>query len=641
MPRPRPKRARPGVTRPEAQSTAPAAEPKPVEHPQSSASPALANESVPAQTTQPPDVLSDLYDVSDREKELRKQRVAKRKSQAGDLDLNSEQTKALGHARKRRDDAMDRLDNITSTSAAQPEESPDIELSRRDSVTMADVQRPPRLTDVSGLDLDDDVFGNLDDSLDDTEHAIDETRDGHTRSTDTSSFNIAAFKRRPRQSSVAGRDDAPIRPSSRGQMTPSISTTLNFGRFKRRAREPSILGTARKDRSYRSASRGSQASRNREVLGDRSDNDEDSGPDGESTPVNTRRRSRRSRDAETAALDSPTQPSKKRKSLEAHEDGREKRAAVEVENSDSEHAEGAAEDEALQSVEDENQPPASSPLSSPPVERWLEQDHLTTPDQDDPDMAPPMSDGASEGESPVSWPPINTLAQRRYVARPPPPPKSHRTPELDNDLDSNISSPPSLTHSPNYRPSRNAKPAAKKKAPAPPPKRTTDDLASLLPQRRSRRVVKKKGSNDPFDIDGSSDEAEDTELPVMSKSRSKKKQPKQALASKSTASNRKGKEKAVAPSSGKKSNVRTYGSRVSDKENEGGEIIVGSGDENEDDDGDEAMAEGDDAEESQLHLDEFGEELHNAAKKFKEVDKYELTFETVEPRSSSLGPDAR
>ncbi|KAK4231575.1 hypothetical protein QBC38DRAFT_225831 [Podospora fimiseda] len=630
MPRPRPKKARPGATRSEPQS-------KPAEDPQSSASPLPVNKSIPEQSTLPPDAPSDIYDVSDREKELRKQRIAKRKSQTeADLHLNSEQSKALDYARKRRDDAMDRLDNLTSTSAAQAEESPDIELSRNDSATMADVQRPPRLTDVSGLDLDDDVFGNLDDSLDDTEHAIEDTRDGHTRSTDTSTFNIASFKRRPRQSSVAGRDDAPIRPSSRGQMTPSISSTLNFGRFKRRAREPSILGTARKDRPYRSASRGSQASRNREVLKDRDDDDEDSGPDGESTPIDTRRRSRRSRDAETPALDSPTQPSRKRKSLEAHEDGREKRTAVEVESPEA--AEGAAQDEVMPSIEDENQPPVSSPLSSPPIKGWLEQDRLSTPDRDDPDMAPPVSDSASEGESPIAWPPIHTLAQRRYVARPPPP-RAHKTPELDDDIDSNISSPPSLTHSPNYKQSRNAKPAPKKKAPVAPPKPTTDDLASLLPQRRSKRVAQKKVSADPFDIDGSSEEEGETELPVLPKPRSNKKPQKQALGSKSASANRKGKGKADAPRSGKKSTVKTYGSRVSDKENEGEEEVVdGSGEENEDHDGDEAMA---DVDTSQLHLEEFGEELHNAAKKFKEVDKYELTYETVEARSSSLGPDAR
>ncbi|KAK4169525.1 hypothetical protein QBC43DRAFT_307910 [Cladorrhinum sp. PSN259] len=636
MPRPRPKRSRPGASR----SEAPAAT-KPIEHHHSSPSPPLVTKPNLTQSTLPPDALSDPYDVSDREKELRKQRVATRRSQADvDVNLNSQQNKALEHARKRRDDAMDRLENITSTSAIQPNESPDIEHSRRDSVTMTDAHRPPRLTEVSGLDLDDDVFGNLDDSLDDAEHAIDDTRDGHTRSTDTSSFNIAAFKRRPRQSSVAGRDDAPIRPSSRGQMTPSISTTLNFRGFKRRAREPSILGTARKDRSYRSASRGSQASRNAEILGDR--DDEDSGPDGESTPVDTRRRSRRSRDAATTTLESPTQPSRKRKSLEAHEVGREKRAAVEVER-DLEEAEDASPEEVIESIEEDNQPPVSSPLSSPPIKRWLDQDRPSTPGQDDPDMAPPMSDSASQGESPIAWPPIDTLAQRRYVARPPPPQRVHKTPELGNDLDSNISSPPSLTHSPNYRPSHKAKPAAKKKAPAPVPKPTTDVLASLLPQRRSKRFAKKRTADDPFDIDESEDDVDNSELPVASKSRSasaaKKKQQKQAL-SKSASSNRKGKEKAVVPSSGKNPKVRTYGSRVSDKENDGEEIVVGSGDENVDDE-DEPMADGDDADESQLHLEQFGEELHNAAKKFKEVDKYELTFETVEPRSSSLGPDAR
>ncbi|KAL2200880.1 hypothetical protein P885DRAFT_65194 [Corynascus similis CBS 632.67] len=251
---PRPKRSRVGATRPtKALSPAPDGQ-------LAVKAPIAAPAEVPG---------SDIYDVSDREKERIRQRVAetskddsqpRRTPASHHLELNSEQAGALEDSKRRRDNAMDRLDDLTSTSRPDHADSPDIEHSRRES--MLEPQR--RLTDASGLDLDDDIFANLDDSLDDTANSIEETRTGY-RSADTSSINVAMFKRRPRQSSVAGRDDAPIRPSSRGQNTPSISSTLNFGNFRRRAREPSILGTGRKARTARSQSVTSQASRNASV----------------------------------------------------------------------------------------------------------------------------------------------------------------------------------------------------------------------------------------------------------------------------------------------------------------------------------------------------------------------------------------
>ncbi|AEO69008.1 uncharacterized protein THITE_43207 [Thermothielavioides terrestris NRRL 8126] len=261
---PRPKRSRVAAARP---TKAPS--PSARESRQSSAAPPAVAKPATAQARYPS---SDIYDVSDREKERIKQRVAeaaksesRRTSASQRLALNSEQAKALAAARSRRDDAMNRLDDLTSTSRPDDTESRAIEHSPGESA--ANLQ--PRLSNASGLDLDDDPF-NLDDSLADTEHGSEETQTGY-RSTDTSSFNISLFRRRPRASSVAGRDDVPIRPSSRGQNTPSISSTLTFGNFKRRARERSILGTGRKPRRERSQSQTSQASRNASVLGDGDD----------------------------------------------------------------------------------------------------------------------------------------------------------------------------------------------------------------------------------------------------------------------------------------------------------------------------------------------------------------------------------
>ncbi len=613
---PRPKRTRVAATRPTK-----AASPAEV---QSSATPPIVAKPAAAQAEFPG---SDIYDVSDREKERVRERAAEaaktdrrtsRRTRASQhLDLDSEQTRVLEDSSRRANDALNRLDDLSSTSRPAQTESPDIEHSRRDSVGIQ-----PRLTDVSGLDLDDELFANLDDSLDNTESAIGETQSGY-RSTDTSSFNVAMFKRRPRQSSVAGREEA-IRPSSRGQNTPSISTTLNFSNFRRRAREPSILGTARKPRTQRSVSRASQASRNASVLGD----GDDSGPDGESTPLDRTRRQTRASLADGSRNGSPELPTRKRKSLESHQDGREKRTAVEAEMDEGENEA----EEIHQSIEIEVER-----TPSPARGRALERDRFSTPvqDPDDPDMAPPMS-SSSEGDSPAAWPALDSLAHRTYARRPPP--RAAKTPEL-HDCSSDLSSPPSLTHSPNYAAA--AKAVAKKKAAPPQKKVTTADLTSLLPRRRHKASTRTSDTNDPFDLDASDDDAaaanNEDELSYVD-SRAARRRKAQPL-SKST-SNRKGKAPDTSNGAGKKRALRTYGAQE-DKENDEveveDEIVVGSGgEEGGEDESEELPVE----ETSQIMRERLGEELQKAVKKFKEVDQWELSFEEV-TQSSSPGPDAR
>ena len=126
---------------------------------------------------------SDIYDVSESEKERQRKRVAARRSL---LEMNPEKVNALEDSRRRRDNAMDKLANLTSTSKAtegsEDQDSPDIELSRRED---APSTKAARTTDLSGLDLDDSTFGNLEDSLDDSHNAIEDTRSG-IRSTDPS-----------------------------------------------------------------------------------------------------------------------------------------------------------------------------------------------------------------------------------------------------------------------------------------------------------------------------------------------------------------------------------------------------------------------------------------------------------------------
>ncbi|KAH6624227.1 hypothetical protein B0J18DRAFT_427620 [Chaetomium sp. MPI-SDFR-AT-0129] len=546
-----------------------------------------------------------------------------KKTRASQLtDIHAEQAAALEDSRRRRDAAMNRLDDLTSTSTPGPANSPGLGHNARDETTA----RQPRLTDVSGLELDDDLFGNLDDSLDDTDHGIEETRTGY-RSTDTSSFSVGMFRRRPRQSSVAGRDDAPIRPSSRGQNTPSISSTLNFGNFRRRAREPSILGTGRKRRTARSQSRASQTSRASRAASVANDGDE-SGPDGESTPLDrTRRQTRASLAANGSRENSPIPASRKRKSLESHEDGREKRPATGADS-------GVSEPEEIhQSIEIEVE---RSP-SPPPRGRALERERPSTPAQeDDPDMAPPLS-SSSEGDSPRVWPSMDTLAHRTYTRKPPT--RSMKTPEL-RESSSELSSPPSLTHSPNYAAPSKA-PPTKKKAVPPQKKVTTADLTSLLPRRRTKESNRSRNSNDPFDIDASEDERHDEEDVSYVNTRTAMRNKAQRPLAKST-SNGKGKAVETSATKGKKRSVRTYGAANEDKENDEveDEIVVASGDEAAVDGGREESEETPTEETSQMMVERIGEELQKAAKKFKEVDKWQLSFEEAAP-SSSPGPFAR
>ncbi|KAK3692697.1 hypothetical protein B0T22DRAFT_22711 [Podospora appendiculata] len=649
MPRPAAKRSRVAASRPAA-----------VPQKDSSASPAPP--AVAATRADLPSVpSSDIYDVSDREKERIRKRLSGAAGARAELSLgdNAQQNQALEDSRRRRDDAMDRLADITSTSD---------EVQTR-KATQDAATRPARLTDASGLDLDESIFGNLDDSLDDTEHAIEDTQDGH-RSTDTSSFNIALFKRRPRQSSIVGKDDAPIRPSSRGPNTPSIASGLNLGLFRRRAREPSILGTAQKERASRPESRA--ASRIENTRNGEDVDGDDSGPDGESTPLNLAKRrsdAAQASPANTSPEASPFSASRKRKSLESHDGGREKRPALVPQP----ELEPEPEAEQLQpSIEVDSSSLGSlspSPSLSPQLPPLpVTQDRPSTPDPNDPDNAPPASSDSSESGSPVTWPTLDSLAHRTYNTRRPARGAAAKTPEpIADDGSSELSSPPSLTHSPNYNINvlaAKAKPKTKPAAAARPPSpkvATTADLTSLLPRRR-HKVKPTRTAHDPFDIEDSAEEEESNALDgdelshTESRAAAAATRRRRAAAagqplSKSTnrgsggGSKGKGPAHATAAAAEKQKAVRTYGSRSSDKENEAGaaadddEIVVGSGGQEDDGDGEEEEVELD-PETNVMMTRRMGEELKKAARKFKEVDRWELSFEEVVESSSPL-PEGR
>ena len=558
---------------------------------------------------------SDVYDISDREKAKVQRRRSTRTANASGKprtlsNSSAHHAHALQTARHRRDSALDRLENMTSTtsddanknSADHSDDS--IELGRNSAAT------PPhgRLTNLSGLDLDDDIFDDLNTTIDTLGPA------SAQRSNETSTLSTSHFRRRPRAGSFLSRDDGPIRPSSRaGPNTPGLSSTFNIGVFKRRAREPSILGTAQKPQPQRpEPDDGSKSPEQEEHEGDAPEEDEFA-PEAESTPF--KRSKRHSGDVEAeevpARVSSRTNL-RKRKSEEGHE----QRARS------SPYANGQS--DTMQSIEQSDSEGASDQPSLPPLPRDQIIPSTPVPQEDEEFLAPPLSSDSSEGEAEI-WPPLKSLAKGRTKRAP----SALRKTPVPDDNTSDISSPPSLTYSPNYPetspPPRQTR-GARRKAAAPKeePKVTTADLQGMLPRRRQRHA---KG--DPFSVEDESDVEVDAsglandedELSYLDvRSRRRPTRP----ASRGNASRGRGRAAKQTSASGKGA-TRTYG-RASDKENQDDD--EGSLGPVADDDGD-----GDN------HLPDVavGEELKNARQKFQEVDKWTLEYEEMTQSSSPRG----
>jgi hypothetical protein len=310
---------------------------------------------------------------------------------------------------------------------------------------------------------------------------------------------------------------------------------------------------------------------------------------------------------------SPVQQGRKRKSLEEQAGSARKRTAVDL--ADDVH--NTIEVDDVLSHDD-----SDSVLSSLPTTPA----RALTPDRNDPDLAPPASISSSDG-SPVAatrWDALThrTYNQKRQAYQ------AQKTAELEVDA-SDISSPPSLTHSPNYTappPKSASRGRARKREPEPALKVTTAELESLLPRHRHKQ--KKK---DLFDVSSDTEEGaltfdnDDDELSYAHTRKTKKSTRPLRDASKNRS---KGKRQVTG-----KGAKRTYGSKNSDKENDDEEeedtITVGGDRGN---DGDNEVSP--ESETSQMMLERMGEELKNAAKKFKEVDKWELEFEEIPEPSS-------
>ncbi|KAF7944244.1 hypothetical protein EAE96_010646 [Botrytis aclada] len=407
------------------------------------------------------------------------------------------------------------------------------------------------------------------------------------------------------------------RPSSVGGDRPEIGSVLRLGNFKRRAREPSILGTARKPEQSRPTFD--------------SDSDSDGfAPEDESTPLNF---------AKGRAV--PSSSSSRKRKLSSVQVPRSQDATqtqqspFKLPNNDSDpedtipatapiDSDEADEEDELPELE--NKPsPEDSPLSS--IER------IATPEPMSETMAPPRggSSSLSPAQSLPSPPPpqpiLNTrqaVTRSRRIINPRTPPRisnaeAHSSP---------ISSPPSLTHSPDI-PTRSTRPL--RKAAPQPATLSTAALQALLPRRRQRHrsALDVESSDSEVDTTGLGEHDDELTIVVAPTAR-RQASARPTNGASATSSKLTQKAKAAAKGKGKRTYGRKPAPAASDKENEI--------------DPDDSLAPAQDerspeeprSENSSELEKRVGKELKKAARKFKEVDKWELEFEECEASSDQL-----
>ena len=268
--------------------------------------------------------------------------------------------------------------------------------------------------------------------------------------------------------------------------------------------------------------------------------------------------------------------------------------------------ESASEEEADMSPQEDSQ------ASSQAAER-------ATPEPLSETMAPPQSSSTSSSPNLPRAVSQQVVARGRNTTR-------GRAP-LHLNQDSPPSSPPSLTHSPNRAIARSTLRRGKRQ-PAQPATFSTAQLQDLLPRRRrraARNMFDIASSDEEVDVSGlASDDDELTHLTVRTQTRRRG-----TLFSRTPAPLKKtvmsGTGAQTKPGKGAK---RTYGSNIlptSDKENEAIDPDDSLG----------PLPDNESPEQSQELEERVGKELKKAARKFQEVDKWELDFEIVTASSSS------
>lgn len=438
--------------------------------------------------------------------------------------------------------------------------------------------------------------------------------------------NASALKRRPQETSTMGRNAATVAPSSMAlemekEKPAHVGSAMKIGAFKRREREPSILRTAQKSRPQPQL--------------DYDDEDEDDfNPVDESTPLNLSK----TRNMASSSSGPSSSNSRKRK-LSVVQAPRSSPPLLSPEIDADETIPAT-----YPSSDEEDREEAEHSLPEHPMPSIEARD--STPEAFSETMAPPQS--SSSSSSALSSP-IQPLQPQRASSRGRRPLRGRTPPPRTQD--SPISSPPSLTHSPNRSTHAVAAAAAvpttrKARKPVPPPSTfSTAQLQALLPRRRTRHA-----SADPFDIPSSEEDDEvdvsrlasdDDELSHLHVPTRARRRGASIAQVRTPAPLKRGPKasKQAAAAKPKSAVKRTYGARAaaaaaSDKENEVDTEV----------DPDDSLApvadDGGSAEDSQELERRVGRELKQAARKFQEVDKWELEFEEITASSSSPA-DAR
>lgn len=471
-------------------------------------------------------------------------------------------------------------------------------------------------------------------------------RERSTPAVENSLLALGNFRRRPRQPSILGRAAARARSSSvesnlakdsglttvdrnnsvlgdKHSRQPSITRTaagrvrsssigldkgtpvhtgsiFNLGNFRRRARQPSILGTAQKDRQPRP---------------EYDEDEDDFNPEDESTPLNL------SKTRDVASSSSASNPRKRKLSaVQVPRSSPPLPSDGEMEPLETISTSGSPNNEA-----EEDKPQSSEAAQLPSIEA-----EVNNAEPMSETMAPPLS--SSSSPEPASYRAAQRLRAEREAPRgrrrlrdTTPPPVAQ---------DSPISSPPSLTHSPNFPTEKEAPKAKAQRQALPPSTFSTAQLQALLPRRRRRR-----GPRDPFDIASSDDEIDVSGLASdddeLTHSTIRAAPSRRSVIPPILPSGKAPRKSKVTPKPGAK---QTYGSRtaptISDKENE--EMDPDDSLAPLPDDGD-ANGSSENSQELEKRL---GKELKRAARKFEEVDKWELEFEEC-TASSSSPKDAR
>ncbi|TAQ87740.1 hypothetical protein B7494_g3934 [Chlorociboria aeruginascens] len=409
---------------------------------------------------------------------------------------------------------------------------------------------------------------------------------------------LGTFKRCAQQQSILGRKITDVRASSvgleMGRGTPAVASAYKIGNFRRRERQPSILGTAQKVRPTQP---------------EFDDEEDDFNPEDESTPVNF---------SKTRDLTSSSSSNPRKRKLSAVQVPRSRESSLILPSLQ-------GEEETIQAtgpLSDEDELGSPSQQESPMISITA---RPKTPEFMNETMAPPRSSSPSH-QSPedirsslrISTQPSSTRGRRTFRGKTPSPATQ----------DSPISSPPSLTHSPN-RPAIATKQKAQRQ-PKRPATFSTVQLRNLLPRRRRRQVrdifdiASSEGEIDVSGLASDDDELSHLAVRALCPRLTRTPAPLRKLA----------KTKSGPKPTSKNSSKRTYGRlTTSDKENENTdkEVI----------DPDDSLApirddEDNGSPENSQELEKrVGKELKKAARKFEEVDKWELEFEDVTASSSS------